>query len=347
MISEGFAGWDLGGAHLKVASLNNRGQLVSVCQLDCPLWRGLPILDDALNRVLRDPALSRCVHAITMTGELADIFPDRVTGVQTLVSRFTQHMDGEKVFVFAGRRGLVTPERTACCAADIASANWYASASFTAAKLRDAMLIDVGSTTTDIVLLEQGQVTNHAYNDGLRLQTDELVYTGVARTPVMAVTKRVPFAGEWQTLAAEVFATTADVYVLTGALSQYPERAETADGAGKQPADCARRLARMLGRDLEEPSDLAPWRRLAHYIAGVQRDTVRRAVERILSRSASFEPMPFVGAGSGRFLVSEVAGFLAHSYVDFAELVPAPVDIKQQAAVCAPAVALAYLLRSS
>ena len=57
-----------------------------------------------------------------------------------------------------------------------------------------------------------------ADTDAARLATGELVYHGVVRTPLCALAARVPFRGSAVSVMNEFFATTADVYRLTGEL---------------------------------------------------------------------------------------------------------------------------------
>jgi (4-(4-[2-(gamma-L-glutamylamino)ethyl]phenoxymethyl)furan-2-yl)methanamine synthase len=53
-----FAGWDVGGAHLKACWMQ-RGQVLDVAQWPCPLWQGLQHLEAALAAAQqRWPALS-------------------------------------------------------------------------------------------------------------------------------------------------------------------------------------------------------------------------------------------------------------------------------------------------
>ena len=69
------AGYDVGGAHLKVARVEN-GRLASVRQIACPLWQGLDQLDTALASA--EPIVGgAAIHAITMTAELTEIFASR------------------------------------------------------------------------------------------------------------------------------------------------------------------------------------------------------------------------------------------------------------------------------
>jgi probable H4MPT-linked C1 transfer pathway protein len=229
-------GWDIGGAHLKAVRLDKAG--CRVIQFACPLWKGLHHLEQAVSEALKTLGDIQH-HAITMTGELADIFSNRHHGVMQ-ISQTMQQCLPEKNIKFYGVSGFVMPDEVAASSDKIASANWLASAQFVASRHADGVFVDVGSTTTDIVRLHNGQAKPQGLSDAERLTSDTLIYTGVVRTPVMAVVKRVPFNGQMQRIAAEHFATMADVYRLTGKLDLTHDLAETADGQGKSPNSLSR-----------------------------------------------------------------------------------------------------------
>ncbi|MGH2400566.1 MAG: hydantoinase/oxoprolinase family protein, partial [bacterium] len=331
---------------LKVAKVGNGGRLLEVRQVPCPLWQGLDVFDQALASVVNE--IHGDAHAVTMTGELADIFPDRCEGARRLLERSMAVLGDVPLRVYAGNAGFVAAADCARYCYEIASANWHASARF-AAQYRDCgILVDIGSTTTDIVEFSRGDVCFRGYTDAERLGSEELVYTGVIRTPVFAVVSRAPFRGEWQAVTAERFATMSDVYTLTGELHEpapgFLSRHETADGRGREIAACARRLARMLGRDADAGA-LDEWRTLARYIAGVQQHRIRQALERMLSRRPALDTLPFVGAGVGRFIARDLARQWNHPYLDFSDLLPEAGAYAEGAALCAPAVAVAYLMQ--
>jgi probable H4MPT-linked C1 transfer pathway protein len=334
-------GWDLGGAHLKAALHRPDGSLQRVVQRATPLWRGLEHLEAALDDLGTELPLAAARHCLTMTGELVDLFPSRADGVDGLVRCFASRVDPDSLGVYAGRAGFVPAGRAAAHAADVASANWHASATWLAAVVDDCLFVDIGSTTTDILLCGGGAVRNRGYCDRTRLGSGELVYTGVVRTPVMAVTDRVPFAGDWQGLANELFAVMADVYRVLGWLPDDADLHPTADGQGKDRRASMRRLARMLGADLDAASD-NDWVRVAAFVAGRQQDGLVTACARQLSRAGD-EPVALVGAGAGRFLARRVAAALGLSYLDMADLVGPAADGGLDPAVCAPAVAVARL----
>ncbi|HTT08488.1 MAG TPA: hydantoinase/oxoprolinase family protein [Gammaproteobacteria bacterium] len=339
-----FAGWDIGGAHLKLAVADTQGRLLHVGQYPCRLWRGLHELDSLLSRLCQRWRLRGGLHGLTMTGELADVFADRGEGVQTLLRMVVQHIDAKRMQVYSLHRGLCDARNARRAHAEVASANWHATAASVAKIMPQALLVDIGSTTTDIIPIRNGRVAARGLTDAGRLRTGELVYTGVARTPIMAVARRVRFHGAWQGLAAEHFAGMADVYRLTGDLRYDGD--ETADRRGKNPRDCARRLARMLGCDLRNAS-MKDWRRVARHIAGIQQDDIAREMKRVMSQSSRLSKLPVVGAGVGRFIAKRLARRMGHTYIDYAELMDIPRRWRVHAAVCAPAVALAMLRQAS
>jgi probable H4MPT-linked C1 transfer pathway protein len=161
----------------------------------------------------------------------------------------------------------------------------------------------------------------------------------------MAVTAQIPFAGEWRKLAAEHFATTADIYRLTGDLNEAEDMAETADGAGKTPHESARRLARIIGQDVNDAS-MDSWVSLALAFKQAQIDGLKSAVLRSISRNLISINAPIIGAGVGSFLARELAGQLDRPYIEASSLVKGnSSDDQRWAAVCLPAYAVAVLGR--
>jgi probable H4MPT-linked C1 transfer pathway protein len=206
----------------------------------------------------------------------------------------------------------------------------------------DGLLVDAGTTTTDLIPIKAGKVTARGATDAERLTEGELLYTGVVRTPVMAVAHSAPFRGRVQKIAAERFATMADVWRLAGDLPDDADPYPAADQRGKSPAESAGRLARMLGRDASE-AELAEWIALARYFADCQLAEIEHTARNLSERDALSPDAPVIGAGSGRFIARRLAERLGRRYLDFADLIDAPPETREMAARCAPAVAVALL----
>lgn len=333
-------GWDVGGAHVKLAAFGTDGRLKAVRIAPCPVWRGAQHLTDAV-RTLRAEFPAGIPSAVTMTAELADLWPDRPAGVVGTAGLLMQELGGAPLALFAGPEGFVRPEEAAGHTATIASANWYATAAVLAHLLPAGILVDIGSTTADLIPFADGRVAARGFSDAERLANNELIYTGAARTPVMALAREAPFGGRWVPLMAELYATTADVHRLTGALPEGADLHEAADGGPKTVEASARRLLRMVGEDLKPGYEVRA-AALARHFAEVQLHRVDGALDCVISAREA-PPGLLVGAGVGRFLVRTLAERRAVDYLDLADVLTDDPALASNAADCAPAVAVGLL----
>src|SRR5438045_1826782 len=92
-------GLDVGGAHLKVARIEN-ARVVGAVEVACPLWQGLDRLDAALAEA-RTRLGDAPANGVTMTGELCDIFSTRAEGVGRICDKLRTLLAGE-IHVYAG-----------------------------------------------------------------------------------------------------------------------------------------------------------------------------------------------------------------------------------------------------
>lgn len=341
-------GWDIGGAHLKAAHLAD-GCLASVRQLPTPLWLDLRHLEEATASILNTLPAAPLRHAVTMTGELADLFPDRHHGVCGIADAFAAvlayHRPRDDLRFFAGDAGLLPHGEVAAASRAIASANWLASATCCAAAIGDGVLVDLGSTTTDIVPFAGGSILAAGRSDAARLGTGELVYLGLLRTPLMALAQRVPFGGSLRRTMNETFATAADVMRVCGELDEATDMLPAADQGEKSVEASARRLLRMVGEDLadvghEGARELARW-----YRARLQ-DELHAALQEVLRRSDLSPRAPLVAAGIGAPLVAELATRAHRPLLRWEDLPGAEAACdaaRAWSARCAPAVAVARL----
>ena len=340
-----YIGWDIGGAHLKVASIDQYGAVIFAKQLATPLWKGLDSLEEAMSKI-QNEILDRSVrHTFTMTAELADTFKDRDSGVKAITHFLGSHFDEEHYLLYAGKKGLIKANQADIHITDIASANWHATASFVAQHTDEGVLIDIGSTTTDIIPFASGQMINTSYTDYERLRHNELVYTGIIRTPVMAVVNKMLCEGQWQNIAAENFSTMADIYRLTGELNEHDDMMPTADNADKTQSDSARRLLRMVGLDLYNENNIDSATDMAKQVATTQLEKINESLVKVLSRTEVKKTNCLIGAGAGRFLVPKLAEKNNLRYIDFTDLLSYPEGDEYKVLSCAAAVSVAQLSR--
>lgn len=340
---ENLIGWDIGGAHLK-ASWVERGAAGAVvrdaAEWACPLWQGMPPLRAALAAAAeRWPALRGATHAVTMTGEMVDLFEHREAGVNALAGELAAALEGPLHF-YAGEaehgasRWCGAAEVAAQWRA-IASVNWLATAQWAARRVPDGVLVDIGSTTTDVIALRDGRVAAQGRTDAERLASGELVYHGVVRTPLCALGPRIAFRGRRVNVMNEFFATSADVYRLTGELDAAHDLQPSADGGPKDLPASRQRLARMIGLDARDAGD-DDWRALANAWREAQGDELRRNVARVIEQAGLPAQAPLVTAGCGDFLAAGLAASQARPWVSFASLCMALPRMPLEAATLAP-----------
>jgi probable H4MPT-linked C1 transfer pathway protein len=334
------AGLDVGGAHLKVA-LVEAGRTIAASQFLCPLWQGIDKLDAALNSA--QPLLSRAERfGVTMTGELSDLFSNRKSGVEALVCRLERELGSHTSF-WMGLRGFGTADEARIHHADVGSTNFLVTAAFVATHVADALLIDFGSTTADIVPIVAAEPRPRGLTDSERQTNGELVYTGLTRTAVMGITTRAPFKGRMQGLAREYLATMADVHRILGDLADGVDQHATADGRGKSLDESIARFARMFGRDAHEGS-VDDWRASAEFVRVAQLTSIEEGISAVLAETAVAANAPLVAAGIGASEVASIAERLGRPYVEFGDLANAADDCRTWATACAPAVSVAHLL---
>jgi probable H4MPT-linked C1 transfer pathway protein len=244
--------------------------------------------------------------------------------------------------IYAGRAGFIAPADAAKHVDDIASANWFASASVVSRAIGSSLFMDMGSTTTDIVPIVNGTIATRGYTDAERLATGELVYTGLVRSILMATVDRAPFAGGWTELIHENFANMADVHRILGSLPDGADQMVSADGRAKTIAASQARLARMVGRDVDD-ADTPAWIALAQYFAEAQIRAITDGGMLVLSQGQVPADAPVVAAGIGAGLLQEVARRLSRDCIEFEALIDAAPSVHTTVSSVAPAAAVAIL----
>ncbi|ARN83761.1 hydantoinase/oxoprolinase family protein [Methylocystis bryophila] len=334
-------GWDIGGAHVKAARAEG-GVVVAAAQIPCAPHLGLAELEAAL-RAMRDRMGAADRHAVTMTAELSDAFADRRRGVISIAAIFSHELSPDALF-YAGARGFVEKQDVAIAAGSIASANWRAPAELLAREMETALLIDMGSTTTDLTLVRDGRVMGQGEDDASRLALGELVYAGLLRGDPAAGLSLAPIDGRWAALMDERFATMADVRRLTGDLSPETDALPAVDGRSKSPDDTRARLARLVGRDVESGTP-QQWDALARFFARAQLRRIEDAIALAASREPAALSAPIVGAGIGRGVIADFAKREGRGYRDFSEFLPVAPAATAASADFAPACAVALLAK--
>jgi len=326
---------DIGGAHIKVA--NGLGFARSYC---FPFWQDSGKLAEKLRQIINEsPACHGLI--VTMTGELADCFATKAEGVRSIVHAVKALSDRVDVRVYLADGRSVGPDQ-ACAEPHLAAAsNWHALARYAGQLVPtgEGLLIDIGSTTTDIIPFVDGMPVPLAINDTARLVCGELVYCGVVRTPICALVDQLPYRGQTCRVAAEWFSTTVDPFLILGHFPENMPTDYTADGKATTRAAAIDRLARTICADSEsfsqEDAVLA-----SRAILSAQLRRLEAAVSQVTERRGK-NPEHVVTTGQGEFL----ARLLVRQAIPTATVVSLTDRLSAAASACAPAHALACLAR--
>ena len=329
-------GLDIGGANLKIA--DGQGYARS---MPFALWsepRRLPAhLQEFLAAAPRSNEL-----AVTMTGELCDCFGTKEEGVRHIVKSVAAIAGDRRVLIYLTDGRLVSVDEALQLPLAAAASNWHALAAFACRflPLGTGLLIDIGSTTTDIVGLAPAGPTPTANDDTSRLLAGELVYMGVRRTPVCSIVRSLPYRGQECPVAAEFFAAAADAYVVLGDLLEDRNDFNTADGRPLSKQFATVRLARSICADRTRFRALDA-RAASIAVRDAQIDRIVSAARRVIARLPK-RPSMVVLSGAGEFLGKSVLLKIVPTVptISLAE------ELGPTVSGCAPAHALAVLARA-
>ena len=316
-------GLDIGGANIKAA--HSDGAAISE---PFPLWRQPTHLFEHIRVANGRIGCGFDRVAVTMTAELCDCFETKREGVGFVLDVVDRFAEGVPVRVWSTNGGFVSVAAARAEPLKVAASNWHAWATFAARYPGDAM-IDVGSTTTDIVRRVDRQPVFNGLTDMDRLATGELEYLGVRRTPVAALGPSVALNRTTYSVMSEFFATTADVFVLTGDLPEAPDCLDTPDTRPLTRAFAAARLLRMIGADTEM-STLENAVKLAHSFHDRMLGRLERSLRQVMGGGL---PEHVLVSGSGEFFARKLALWLEIEPIPVSEILGFDVS----AAACAHA----------
>jgi (4-(4-[2-(gamma-L-glutamylamino)ethyl]phenoxymethyl)furan-2-yl)methanamine synthase len=247
-------GLDVGGANTKAAVVHGDGRVQTVSD-PFEVWRQPQALADAIASVVGRLRLDRVPVALTTTAELVDVFASKREGVLYVLEAAQRALPDRRLRALTTSGELVDLTRARAAPLECAAANWVATALLVARSLPNAILLDCGGTTTDLIPITAGQLVAKGRTDVERLLEGELVYTGALRTNIAAVLSHVPIGGEPCPVSSELFAIAADAHLLRGNLAPEQCNCTFPDARGTSLREVRSRLARVVCADPEQLAD--------------------------------------------------------------------------------------------
>ena len=327
-------GWDIGGVNTKAARIV-AGTVAAVRSRPYELQRDPQALAPLLRALCAElDASDADRHAVTMTAELSQMFRTKREGVTFVLDAVDAAFHSSEVRVFAVDGSFLTTAEARLDPLRVAAANWAATAQQVAASHGDVLLVDIGTTSTDIIPIVNGHVAAKGLTDPDRLASGELVYTGAVRTAAEAIASHVALHGGIAGVSAEAFALAGDVHLWRGDLAPADYASPTPDGRPATRAFAGERLARVVCAD-REMLDEAAISMIADALAQAQIERIADAIARVVAQHPSLRQAVVTGLGS--FIAARAARVAGLDVVDLAD------SMGGDAARCAPAASVALL----
>src|SRR5262245_8895583 len=334
-------GWDIGGVNTKLARVAG-GMILHVSGRPYEVQRAprelVTLLREMATEAMSGGGGQPAAHIITMTAELSQLFRTKREGVSFVLDAVEKAFPASVVRVWTVDGRFVEIDRARQLPLEVAAANWSATAHSIAKRHRDVLLLDIGTTTTDIIPVVGGEVVCNGRTDPERLASGELVYTGALRTPAEAIVSHLPVEGRRVGVSAEGFALAGDAHVWRGDLDPDDYTCPTPDGRPPTREFAGERLARVICAD-REMLDAAAISAIADAMALAQVKRIGEGIEQVLARHPSIETAVITGLGS---FLGEAAAYAAGLRV-----LPLARELGDAAARCAPAASVALLFEEA
>ncbi|MBN2153003.1 MAG: hypothetical protein JW839_16240 [Candidatus Lokiarchaeota archaeon] len=356
-------GMDIGGVNIKCSSMPwgdvlQPGQALSTKD-HFPLWeRSTGELRGRLERIIHehiniapkpgdDAGKITVFPCASITGELSDAFSSKREGVECIASSFASSIGAAQEKLpcatikpprFVATDGTLKPLPDAIRDyRAVSAANWYATASWVGSFAPDCILVDCGSTTTDVIPIAGGRPVPVGFTDLDRLRSGELVYTGVLRATIPSVAHVVLVGGEPVPVSFEKFALMADVHLILGNITREQYDCDTADGRPNTIDDSKKRLARVVCEDAAELGDDVIVE-MASFLANAQVRMIQDGIERASRQHGRTLPCVLTGLGEGSVALQ------AARQAGFKKILPLAEKIGVHASIASSAIGILHVL---
>jgi len=299
-------GLDIGGAHIKsaTATIGETVQLGSRETISFEIFRERQRLSPLLTKLIKK--IKPDGVALTMTGELSDVFSSRAQGVRWILDSAIKAVGRIEIRVVDTNGQLISTRHAKRNPACVSSANWAATGAFVSRWIKSGIVVDIGSTTTDILPIVNGEVAGKGKTDYERLRSGELLYTGYLRTSVAAVCPEIRIDGAIISTCPEHFAIVGDAHLYLGDIKPKKYTCPTPDGRGKTRKAAGGRLSRLVLSDISTLKDKVI-NSIATQIIEAQEQIIVTGIKKIV-RDRRLGSSPVIIIGPGRIYLKSIRG---------------------------------------
>ena len=332
-----FLGIDIGGAHTKAIGLDINHKVIFFFYEKCAIWNEKDNLKTTLKKIKEKLNFSSLLCGITITAEMCDIFSNRDEGVKKL-SQICEEI-GINFFFFCNTKNIF---QKTIKAKNVSSMNWLATARFLEKKLEKCLIIDFGSTTTDLIIIRDHKFRNEYFNDFDRINNYELVYTGLTRTPIFSLSNKILLNKKSYNLIPEFFSNMADIYRINGILPHKVDLFATCDGKEKNKYSSLVRVSRNFGFDYESKHSQI-LQKISNNLINKQLKLIFFSAKKLLKKNM-LKNVPIVACGIGKSIIKNYGEKKGLKVIDFSNFVCGNTSEKLEASYHVPATSCAFLI---
>ena len=172
MIIVKIAGFDIGGANtdLAVVKFDDKGEICSIKTdfLYFPMWLKKDKLGKALLELVENEIEDIDAVGICMTAELVDAYKTKNEGVIDIATKSREVFSVPVGFI--GLNGVLKFDDVVKNPDQFAAANWIATSKIAAKIDPNCIMIDTGSTTTDIIPIKEGSECTRGRSDSRKIK---------------------------------------------------------------------------------------------------------------------------------------------------------------------------------
>ena len=333
-----FLGIDIGGAHIKLVGLNEKKELIFVDYIKFYFWKEEKSINKVFNYI-NSKSNKNTLSGITMTAELCDIFKNRLDGFRKIYN-YCKKLKNDYFFYTKSKKKIFKKTDYS----EIVSMNWHSIGRLLERQLKNAIIVDFGSTTTDIICVKNHIIQNKNFDDFSRINSNELVYTGLTRTPIFAIDKKVRINRKYFEIIPEFFSDMSDVYRINSILKKQFDIDETADGKRRSKFSSYARLSRNFGLDFKK-SNQNLIKDLSKEIIKTQLEKIYLAIKKNRAKYKIEKKSEIIVCGIGKDVLSDFLNLKKEQVIQFSDLVKcSKQNLKTKAAFHTPAFCIASLL---
>jgi probable H4MPT-linked C1 transfer pathway protein len=183
--------------------------------------------------------------------------------------------------------------------------NWHSIGKYLTNFVKNALIIDFGSTTTDFICIKDGKIMNKAFNDFKRLLNGEILYTGLIRTPLFAIKKNIKYKSKNISIIPEYFANTSDIYRINKQIKKEFDIDDETDFSDKNVIGSYKRIARSFGMDYHFKDKLFI-KKLSENIMNEQLNMIYENTEKLLKKFNMKKKSLIILSGIGQAVLKKL-----------------------------------------